>query len=308
MNILTDILGLAKRKKFLETAKPTDVLVIGISEEPDMTGVASPVPYKDVKLIKVEDLIKLSEACEDKNIPLTSNLAGISLGEIIDPNDPTKCYNGFRRLKSLSNLFTIQENGDFVEFDISNLIIYINSLLPPTPPIIPWNVSAHALDVGKSNPIGFRYPRQVIFTSLQDPATGANTSNYGSVYIVPYNIQITEIQIKWRLEDPFEVQGVDPGEVLTTWKLGKITDTSSTGSTYTQEGNVNFTDSNEPLLDLRITETDSSSFPYKKQILSAPYELQKDDMLVLIHEEPLIQFNLDGDSDFEVMFIGNVKN
>ncbi len=51
MNILTDILGLAKRKKFLETAKPTDVLVIGISEEPDMTGVASPVPYKDVKLI-----------------------------------------------------------------------------------------------------------------------------------------------------------------------------------------------------------------------------------------------------------------
>ena len=63
MNILTDILSLFKRKKFVKEAKANDVLVLGLNEEPDMTGVASPIPYKSVRLIKVKDLVVKGEAC-----------------------------------------------------------------------------------------------------------------------------------------------------------------------------------------------------------------------------------------------------
>lgn len=55
--ILTDVLGFFKRDKFVETNTPDDVLILGIHEKPDMLGVASPVPYKDIKLIKVKDLV-----------------------------------------------------------------------------------------------------------------------------------------------------------------------------------------------------------------------------------------------------------
>lgn len=63
MNILTDILSLFKRKKFVKEAKANDVLVLGLNEEPYMTGVASPIPYKSVRLIKVKDLVVKGEAC-----------------------------------------------------------------------------------------------------------------------------------------------------------------------------------------------------------------------------------------------------
>ena len=56
MNILTDVLSLLKRGKLIKKAKSNDVIPIGIHEKPDMTGVASPIPYKSVKLIKVSDL------------------------------------------------------------------------------------------------------------------------------------------------------------------------------------------------------------------------------------------------------------
>ena len=56
MNILTDVLSLLRRGVFAKKAEPNDVLVLGVNEEPDMTGVASPIPYKSVKLIKIKDL------------------------------------------------------------------------------------------------------------------------------------------------------------------------------------------------------------------------------------------------------------
>jgi len=115
MNILTDILSLFKRKKFRNHVKPDDVLVIGISEEPDIEGIASPVPYKDVKLVKYKDFLASAE-CENVNIPLGDPSAGVFKDTTTDPITGD-CFDNFRKLKSLSLNLTITENGDFVEFD-----------------------------------------------------------------------------------------------------------------------------------------------------------------------------------------------
>ena len=114
MQILTDILSLLKRKKFVKNAKPKDVLVLGIHEEPEITGVASPVPYKDVKLIQVKDL---TDPCEHKNLPLDGTEAGVFYGEVKDPNDSSICYTGWRRLKAVALNLTIVENDEYIEFD-----------------------------------------------------------------------------------------------------------------------------------------------------------------------------------------------
>ena len=117
-NILTDIMGFFKRKKFLTRPEDNDVVVVGVHESPNMTGVASPVPIKDAKLCTIADL---RDPCERANWPLKGIEAGVFLGkEIIPAEDPTQessCYYAFRRLKSLNLNLTIVENGDFVEFD-----------------------------------------------------------------------------------------------------------------------------------------------------------------------------------------------
>lgn len=115
MNILTDILSLFKRKKFVDTANDDDVLVLGISEQPEIEGIASPVPYKDVKLIKVVDLIQ-SQDCEHVNVPTAGIEAGVFRDETTDPITG-QCYVNLRRLKSLSLNLTIVENGDYIDFD-----------------------------------------------------------------------------------------------------------------------------------------------------------------------------------------------
>ena len=68
MNILTDVLGLLKRKQFIDVAGEEDVLVLGIHEPPEITGVASPIPYKNVKLIKIKDFVDLNK-CVHQNLP-----------------------------------------------------------------------------------------------------------------------------------------------------------------------------------------------------------------------------------------------
>ncbi len=116
MNILTDILSLIKRKKFVDQAKANDVLVLGINEEPEIEGIASPVPYKDVKLIKVSDFISAGSV-DAENVPIGASEAGCFKDKVTDPVTGEATLN-FRRLKSLSLDLTIQENGDYVEFDI----------------------------------------------------------------------------------------------------------------------------------------------------------------------------------------------
>lgn len=116
MNILTDILSLIKRKKFVSQAKANDVLVLGVNEEPEIEGIASPVPYKDVKLIKVSDFISAGSV-DAENLPIGGSEAGCFKSKVTDPITGEATLN-FRRLKSLSLDLTIQENGDYVEFDI----------------------------------------------------------------------------------------------------------------------------------------------------------------------------------------------
>ncbi len=116
MNILTDILSLFKRKKFVSKADPLDVVVLGINEEPEIEGIASPVPYKNAKLIKVKDLLASSDSTYE-NLPIGDSNAGCFKDETTDPITGNPVVN-FRRLKSLSLDLTIEENGDFIEFDL----------------------------------------------------------------------------------------------------------------------------------------------------------------------------------------------
>lgn len=118
MNILTDILSLIRQGKFAETAGKDDVVVLGMwNEKPDMTGVASPIPYKSVKLIKVKDLAS-SENCDNENILNVSNSVGVFKEEKIDPATG-KCTSYFRGLHSLSPNLTINLSADedYLEFD-----------------------------------------------------------------------------------------------------------------------------------------------------------------------------------------------
>lgn len=118
MNILTDILSLIRQGKFAETAGKDDVVVLGMwNEKPEMTGVASPIPYKSVKLIKVKDLAS-SENCDNMNIDKVSASVGVFKEEKIDPSTG-KCTNYFRSLYSLNPNLTINlsSDGDYLEFD-----------------------------------------------------------------------------------------------------------------------------------------------------------------------------------------------
>jgi len=113
MNILTDVLSLLRRGVFAKKAEPNDVLVLGVNEEPDMTGVASPIPYKSVKLIKIKDLKVASESCDLENVPAIKNpnTPGVYQKTDIDPVTE-KCTNYFRSLKSLSSNLTLAISAD----------------------------------------------------------------------------------------------------------------------------------------------------------------------------------------------------
>jgi len=118
MNILTDILSLIQRGKFTNVAGKDDVVVLGMwNEKPEMTGVASPIPYKSVKLIKVKDLAS-SENCDYTNTDTTSTSIGVFQKEDIDPATG-KCAVFFRSFKSLNPNLTIQLSADdnYIEFD-----------------------------------------------------------------------------------------------------------------------------------------------------------------------------------------------
>lgn len=115
MNILTDILSLFKRKKVTNVVNPNDVVIVAKNEEPDMEGIASPVPYKNIELVRVGDLIQ-SQDLDFKNVPLLDPSPGCFKDTTTDPVTGQTTVN-FRRFKSLSLNLTIDENGDFIEFD-----------------------------------------------------------------------------------------------------------------------------------------------------------------------------------------------
>ena len=119
MNILTDVLSLIRRGVFVKQANPDDVFVIGVNEQPDMTGVASPIPYKSVKLIKVKDLKIAPAFCDNENTleDLEAGFIGVFKEQVIDPVTNV-CTNYFKSLHSLSPNLNVSESvdGDFIEF------------------------------------------------------------------------------------------------------------------------------------------------------------------------------------------------
>ena len=119
MNILTDILSLIRRGVFTKLAEKDDVIVLGKwNETPDMTGVASPIPYKAVKLIKVSDFKIAAEHCDHANSPLvpTGDTAGVYQKTVSDETTE-ECTVYFRTLKSLSSNLTlaVSTDDDYVE-------------------------------------------------------------------------------------------------------------------------------------------------------------------------------------------------
>jgi len=116
MNILTDILSLFKRKKFVKEAKANDVLVLGLNEEPDMTGVASPIPYKSVRLIKVKDLVVKGEACDYTNV---FNGAGTKPAYIYKDTTQDPCSVNLRSLAAVGNYIGIVTNNNEIEISTS---------------------------------------------------------------------------------------------------------------------------------------------------------------------------------------------
>ena len=116
MNILTDILSLIKQDKYASSAADNDVIAIGVHEQPDMLGIASPIPYKSVKVIKLKDLQIPAQVCTYVNVPtsVVSNTVGI-YKETVTTTNPSTCTVKLRKLKSLSVNLTLQENNDYID-------------------------------------------------------------------------------------------------------------------------------------------------------------------------------------------------
>ena len=112
MNILTDILSLFKRKKFVKEAKANDVLVLGLNEEPDMTGVASQIPYKSVRLIKVKDLVVKGEACEYNNVV---NGTGTKHSYVYRDTTEDPCSVNLRSIAATGNYISVLTNNNEIE-------------------------------------------------------------------------------------------------------------------------------------------------------------------------------------------------
>lgn len=119
MNILTDILSLIRRGVFAKQVNPDDVFVIGVNEQPDMTGVASPIPYKSVKLIKAKDLKIAPAFCDNENTAYypEAGVIGPFKEQVIDPVTNV-CTNYFRSFVSLGPNLLINESidGNLIEF------------------------------------------------------------------------------------------------------------------------------------------------------------------------------------------------
>ena len=115
MQILTDILSLLKRKQIIKDATPEDVVVLGRHEEPDMLGIASPIPYKSVKLIKVKDLLEAND-CIYTNVV---NGTGTTPARIFRDKTSDPCSINLRTISAIGNNIVITENANEIEISTS---------------------------------------------------------------------------------------------------------------------------------------------------------------------------------------------
>ena len=113
MNILTDILSLFKRKQIVEDLTPEDLIVVGRHEKPNMLGIASPIPYKSVKLVKVKDLNVTSLPCEYANLDNDTNplrKAGVYINTTSNP-----CTINLRSISVTGNNIDLVQNNNEIE-------------------------------------------------------------------------------------------------------------------------------------------------------------------------------------------------
>jgi hypothetical protein len=118
MNILTDVLSLIRRGVFAKKANLDDVIVLGVNEKPDMTGVASPIPYKSIKVIKVRDFKVAAEHCDHANSPASPAVGTGQVYQKTVADEVTEnCTVYFRSLKSMSSNLTLAIGSldDYVE-------------------------------------------------------------------------------------------------------------------------------------------------------------------------------------------------
>tara|TARA_R110001632_G_scaffold20711_3_gene61642 strand:+ start:817 stop:1737 length:921 start_codon:yes stop_codon:yes gene_type:complete len=215
MQILTDILSLFKRNQFVEKVNDYDAIVVGVNEAPQLTGIASPIPYKNVKLIRIKDFVNLASP-QIINIPADASEAGCYSGETTDPITE-EVTNNFRRLKSLSLDLTIEENGDYIEFNTTGNAVLLNqsfaspmSKFSNTPN--EWGIGAetgvfgtdilqpfigsvlydHGVVVG--NDID---TRKLVGCASQVPATVSPSGNIQIQYIAQTNV--TGLTLHWKL-------------------------------------------------------------------------------------------------------------
>lgn len=112
MNILTDILSLFKRKQIIEQLTPDDLIVVGRHEQPDMLGIASPIPYKSVKLVKVKDLNVTSVPCGYANLDNGNDPRG---GSVYINTTSNPCTINLRRIVGIGNNLGVQQNNNQIE-------------------------------------------------------------------------------------------------------------------------------------------------------------------------------------------------
>jgi hypothetical protein len=112
MNILTDILSLFKRKQIIEQLTPDDLIVVGRHEQPDMLGIASPIPYKSVKLIKAKDLTVTSVPCSYVNLDNGNEPIG---GNVYINTTSNPCTINLRRIVGTGNNLAVTQNGNQIE-------------------------------------------------------------------------------------------------------------------------------------------------------------------------------------------------
>ena len=178
MNILTDILSLFKRKKLTDDPKPDDVVVLGIHEPPEMTGVASPIPYKSVKLIKLRDLVVDQDICPHVNVVNDGTLTAAGVFKEVS-DDP--CEVRFRSLVASGNNLTIVENKNEITISASegvpnsNLLAQNQWIHPETAgasfPLTSGSTYRMAGDSG-SSAIGLWHSNNYAAGVDADPATG----------------------------------------------------------------------------------------------------------------------------------------
>ena len=111
MNILTDILSLFKRKQLVEELTPDDLIVVGRHEPPKILGIASPIPYKSVKLVKAKDLTVTTAPCTHVNLT-NGALSSASVFKNIT-SDP--CSVNFRTIVGVGNNILVEENNNKIE-------------------------------------------------------------------------------------------------------------------------------------------------------------------------------------------------